>query len=54
MVVAGKIDIVAVEKHTNSFESILLRHKTDFVEEELLTIQQDESFPISDDEMPPF
>lgn len=53
MVVAEKIDIVAVEKYTNSFESILLRHKTSPLEEDLPTIQQGEDIPFTDDELPP-
>ncbi len=55
MAVAGKIDLVAIEKYTNAFERIIQGHSfpAPQLQEELPTIQTDEP-PIESFEEPPY
>jgi hypothetical protein len=54
MAVAGKIDLVAIEKYTNAFERIIQGHSSPVSEsqEELPTIQTDDEPPIDSFEEP--
>jgi len=54
MAVAGKIDLVAIEKYTNAFERIIQGHSSSASEtkEELPTIQTDDEPPIESFEEP--
>jgi hypothetical protein len=55
MAVAGKIDLVAIEKYTNAFERIIQGHSSPASEpqEELPTIQRDDEPPVDSFEEPP-